>query len=426
MDSAYNTSNENSNSVLVSPSSSSNIKSISSSGRRRASMFDPIDPTELQKTLYNAQNVITTSANNERMNHSGVVPSKHNSTSSDHSSGTDQSTLGTIEFALQYVSDCQRLIVDIIRIFDLTIIKQQQQQDEQQQQQQTSSNNIDILCKCMLLPDKTVFTTKSVKLNANPLFEEQFEFKFIDSTHLDTCFLEISLYELDLSKKSSEEICLASTPLIRLNYSNIESKKIFLKDFKQNLNRLSASDDTYLGELMFSLAYLTAAERLTIIVLKARNLSCLGGGDKKTFPDAFVKVSLISKETGQKLKKKKTSTQKNNINPVYNEEIVFTNIKKEQLDDICIHFTVFHDSLTSRREQLGTLMINSASKGNDYTQWKNMIDGKKSIGWWHNLSNQLDNNNNNNNNNYKNSSSSASSSFKINKRSLNFSSLKIK
>ena len=90
-----------------------------------------------------------------------------------------------------------------------------------------------------------------------------------------------------------------------------------------------------------------------------------------------------------------------------------------------IHFTVFHDSLTSRREQLGTLMINSASKGNDYTQWKNMIDGKKSIGWWHNLSNQLDNNNNNNNN-YKNSSSSASSSFKINKRSLNFSSLKIK
>jgi hypothetical protein len=421
MDSAYNTSNENS-SVIISPSSSSHIKSISSSGRRRASMFDPIDPTELQKTLYNAQqNVITTSNNNnnnnnnERINHS-VVPSKHNSTSSDHSSGTDQSTLGTIEFALQYVSDCQRLIVDIIRIFDLTIIKQQQQQ--QDEQQTTSNNNIDILCKCMLLPDKTVFTTKPVKLNANPLFEEQFEFKFIDSTHLDTCFLEISLYELDLNKKSGEEICLASIPLIRLNYSNIESKKIFLKDFKQNLNRLSASDDTYLGELMFSLAYLTAAERLTIIVLKARNLSCLG--DKEKFPDAFVKVSLLSKETGQKLKKKKTSTQKNSINPVYNEEIVFTNIKKEQLDDICIHFTVFHDSLTSRREQLGTLMINSASKGNDYIQWKNMIDGKKSIGWWHNLSNQLDNNNN-----YKNSSS-ASSSFKINKRSLNFSSLKIK
>ena len=96
-------------------------------------------------------------------------------------------------------------------------------------------------------------------------------------------------------------------------------------------------------------------------------------------------MSIIGKD-GKKIKKKKTSTQKSTLNPVYNEEIVFTNLKKEQLDEISINFTVYHDSLTSR-ELLGTFVISSASRGNDYVQWKNMIDGKKSIAWWHNLAN---------------------------------------
>jgi hypothetical protein len=63
---------------------------------------------------------------------------------------------------------------------------------------------------------------------------------------------------------------------------------------------------------------------------------------------------------------------------------VFTNLKKEQLDDIVINFIVYHDSLTSR-EALGCVSISSSSTGNDYIQWKEMIEGKKSIAWWHGL-----------------------------------------
>ena len=139
-----------------------------------------------------------------------------------------------------------------------------------------------------------------------------------------------------------------------------------------------------MGELMFSLAYLPAAERLTVVVMKARNIRTMGFDSKKNLPDPYVKVNIINKDDGKKIKKKKTSTQKATINPVYNEEFSF-NLKKDLLDDIMISFTLVHDSLTSR-EVLGSVSISSSSKGDDYIQWKEMIDGKKAIGWWHNLS----------------------------------------
>jgi Ca2+-dependent lipid-binding protein len=136
---------------------------------------------------------------------------------------------------------------------------------------------------------------------------------------------------------------------------------------------------------MFSLAYLPTAERLTIVVMKARNLITLGGGsDKKSPPDAYVKVSLVGAKDGKKLKKKKTSTQKSTLNPVFNEEVVFTNLKKEQLGEVVIQFTVFHDSMTSR-EMLGYFSIGGESRGNAGIQWRDMLNGKKSIAWWHKL-----------------------------------------
>ena len=88
------------------------------------------------------------------------------------------------------------------------------------------------------------------------------------------------------------------------------------------------------------------------------------------------------------MKKKKTSTQKSTVNPIFNEEIVFTNLKKEQLEEIVIKFTILHDSLTNR-ELLGIFLISSSSTNNEYIQWKQMIDGKKSNGWWHNLFSQI-------------------------------------
>jgi hypothetical protein len=92
----------------------------------------------------------------------------------------------------------------------------------------------------------------------------------------------------------------------------------------------------------------------------------------------------MSMDGKTRLKKKKTSSQKATTCPTYNEEIVFTHLKKEKLNDVSLLFQIYHDSMT-HREELGSLSINSCSKGNTYTQWKDMVDGKKSIAWWQSL-----------------------------------------
>lgn len=119
-----------------------------------------------------------------------------------------------------------------------------------------------------------------------------------------------------------------------------------------------------LGELMFSLCYLPTAGRLTITMIKARNLKAMditgaSGGFWRhsaerpraklhpnnprvittTFPlaDPYVKVSLMCE--GRRLKKRKTSTKRNTLNPVYNEAIVF-DVPPENIDQISLLIAV--------------------------------------------------------------------------------------
>lgn len=162
-------------------------------GRRRASMFDPIDPTELQKTLYQKLN------------------QEQNSDEKDEQA---LDSIGTFEFGVQYLSNSQKLIVDLLRIFDL--------------QFKDNNQNSDLYCKCTLMPDKSSYQTKFIKRNSNPVFEEQFEFDCFDMNKLDSRYLEISVNEID---KVTREECLGMFGL-RLNYQNFDTKKIFLKEIK--------------------------------------------------------------------------------------------------------------------------------------------------------------------------------------------------
>jgi len=55
------------------------------------------------------------------------------------------------------------------------------------------------------------------------------------------------------------------------------------------------------------------------------------------FPDPYVKVSLMC--DGRRLKKRKTSTKRNTLNPVYNEAIVF-DVPPENIDQISLLIAV--------------------------------------------------------------------------------------
>jgi hypothetical protein len=71
-------------------------------------------------------------------------------------------------------------------------------------------------------------------------------------------------------------------------------------------------------EVLISLSYLPSAERLTLVVLKARNLFPAPGKDSL---DPFVKVGLLCGE--KRVKKKKTAVRKATRCPIWNEAMSF-------------------------------------------------------------------------------------------------------
>lgn len=90
------------------------------------------------------------------------------------------------------------------------------------------------------------------------------------------------------------------------------------------------------GEVLFSLSYLPTAERLTLVIVKARNLKF---PNEKDVGDAFIKVSHHLKninplihlnfkvyllQHGKKVHKKKTSTKKGERSPIFNEAMIFS------------------------------------------------------------------------------------------------------
>ncbi|NXN16599.1 SYT12 protein, partial [Indicator maculatus] len=74
------------------------------------------------------------------------------------------------------------------------------------------------------------------------------------------------------------------------------------------------------GEILLSLSYLPTAERLTVVVVKAKNLVWSNG--KVTAADPFVKVYLL--QDGRKISKKKTAVKRDDPNPVFNEAMIFS------------------------------------------------------------------------------------------------------
>ncbi|EGV98406.1 Synaptotagmin-9 [Cricetulus griseus] len=73
---------------------------------------------------------------------------------------------------------------------------------------------------------------------------------------------------------------------------------------------------------------------MTLTVIKCRNLKAM---DITGSSDPYVKVSLMCE--GRRLKKRKTTTKKNTLNPVYNEAIIF-DIPPENVDQVSLCIAV--------------------------------------------------------------------------------------
>ncbi|XP_006642764.1 synaptotagmin-13 [Lepisosteus oculatus] len=148
-------------------------------------------------------------------------------------------------------------------------------------------------------------------------------------------------------------------------------------DLQRPKQELSAS----VGEILLSISYLPAANRLGVVVMKARGLQ----SDKlKDVIDISVKLALKHQST--KLKKKQTRRVKHKMNPVWNEMMMFE-VPHELLSKSCLDLEVLNQAGGGGEQQsLGHCSLGLQASGTGLQHWEQMLNNpRKQIAMWHPL-----------------------------------------
>ncbi|XP_016139295.1 synaptotagmin-6 [Sinocyclocheilus grahami] len=266
---------------------------------------------------------------------------------------------GKINFSLRYDYENEMLLVNILKAFDLPA--------------KDLCGSSDPYVKIYLLPDrKQKFQTRVHRKTLNPTFDESFQFP-VPYDELPVRKLHLTVFDFD---RFSRHDMIGEVILDNLfEASDLSRETSIWKDIQY-----ATSESVDLGEIMFSLCYLPTAGRLTLTVIKCRNLKAM---DITGYSDPYVKVSLIC--DGRRLKKKKTTTKKNTLNPTYNEAIIF-DIPPESMDQVSLHISVMDYDLVGHNEIIGVCRLGSGAEGLGRDHWNEMLAyPRKPIAHWHPL-----------------------------------------
>uniref|UniRef100_H2YLQ3 C2 domain-containing protein n=1 Tax=Ciona savignyi TaxID=51511 RepID=H2YLQ3_CIOSA len=132
------------------------------------------------------------------------------------------------------------------------------------------------------------------------------------------------------------------------------------------------------GELLLSLCYQPLEGILDVEILKGKNLKPM---DLNGTSDPYAKIWLIYR--GKKIEKKKTSVQKNTLNPEFREEFTF-NAPMDRLRDMQLEITVMDHDVIGRNDTIGKIYLGHKSGGLEKQHWKDMLtNSRKPCSQWH-------------------------------------------
>ncbi|XP_048401072.1 synaptotagmin-9b isoform X1 [Stegostoma tigrinum] len=268
-------------------------------------------------------------------------------------------TCGKLNFVLKYDCDLEQLIVKIHKAVNLPA--------------KDFSGTSDPYVKIYLLPDrKTKHQTKVHRKTLNPVFDEAFLFS-VPYNELANRKLHFSVYDFD--RFSRHDVIGQVAVDNFLDLSEFPRETMLWRDILH-----VTSENVDLGDLMFSLCYLPTAGRLTVTVIKARNLKAM---DITGASDPYVKISLMC--DGRRLKKRKTSTKRNTLNPVYNEAIVF-DVPPENIDQVSLLIAVMDYDRVGHNEIIGVCRVGNDADRLGRDHWNEMLTyPRKPIAHWHQL-----------------------------------------
>ncbi|XP_061662195.1 synaptotagmin-10 isoform X2 [Syngnathoides biaculeatus] len=284
---------------------------------------------------------------------------KQKSVDSDGEPREPVQTCGKISFSLRYDYEEQALVVRILRGFDLPA--------------KDFTGTSDPYVKIYLLPErKKKFQTRVHRKNLNPMFDETFCFPVLYD-ELSNRKLHLSVYDFD--RFTSHDMIGEVVVDNLFELSDLSREAVVWKDI-----HAATTETVDLGEIMYSLCYLPTAGRMTLTVIKCRNLKAM---DITGSSDPYVKVHLIC--DGRRLKKRKTTTKKSTLNPVYNEAIIF-DIPPENVEQVSLSVMVMDYDRVGHNEVIGVCRTGPDAEGLGRDHWNEMLAyPRKPITHWHAL-----------------------------------------
>ncbi|XP_056409716.1 synaptotagmin-10 isoform X1 [Hyla sarda] len=284
---------------------------------------------------------------------------KQKSVDSEDNRKEDAKICGKLNFALQYDYENELLVVKILKALELPA--------------KDLCGTSDPYVKIYLLPDrKKKFQTRVHRKTLNPVFDETFQFP-VAYDELSNRKLHFSVYDFDRFSRHDMigEVILDNF----FEVSDLSREATVWKDIY-----CATTESVDLGEIMYSLCYLPTAGRMTLTVIKCRNLKAM---DITGSSDPYVKVSLMCE--GRRLKKRKTTTKKNTLNPVYNEAIIF-DIPPENMDQVSLSIAVMDYDRVGHNEVIGVCRTGVDAEGLGRDHWNEMLAyPRKPITHWHAL-----------------------------------------
>ncbi|EPQ10500.1 Synaptotagmin-13 [Myotis brandtii] len=136
------------------------------------------------------------------------------------------------------------------------------------------------------------------------------------------------------------------------------------------------------GEVLLSISYLPAANRLLVVLIKAKNLH---SNQSKELLGKDVSVKVTLKHQARKLKKKQTKRAKHKINPVWNEMIMFE-LPDDLLQASSVELEVLGQEEEGQSCVLGHCSLGLHASGSERSHWEEMLKNpRRQIAMWHQL-----------------------------------------
>ncbi|NXT91959.1 SYT12 protein, partial [Anhinga rufa] len=268
-------------------------------------------------------------------------------------------TVGQVEVSMEYDGKAATLHVTLLQGKDLL--------------EKEDARFESCFMRISLLPAEQIVGISRIQRSAYAVaFDERFSIP-LDPAALEENSLRFSVFGIDEDERN------VSTGVAELKLSDLDlgarpfSAWLYLQDMNKAVDTV--------GEILLSLSYLPTAERLTVVVVKAKNLVWTNG--KVTAADPFVKVYLL--QDGRKISKKKTAVKRDDTNPVFNEAMIFS-VPAIVLQDLSLRVTVAECGEDGRADNTGHVLIGPAASGMGITHWNQMLATlRKPVSMWHPL-----------------------------------------